>query len=390
MKKFKTVVLVVLDVVRVVMATVMGLMSIAGVVLSVSDFIADAVVYDLGYAARNCYWSLLVCSAFGLALFIFILFRLITKSEQYKLYVCDHKRATRSDHGSELSEVMEAIRGERFEYLALFDEDGYKLAEGTYSLPYTCTVTKEDAIYLYDTDTGLHNHPSGSAGHSENDIAFQLKYGIRRSIVVSLRQTYILENPFVDTEEWREDGEYPFSVSDVIKSYRRMDLLPSRWAMKRLAKKYGLKFYTERVHRKPKGALFKHQVQTRLLHACMSFVLALSLLPPLPAPSIVHHEKYIPEDTISVCVYSEDEYVVELPSRFVYYAWSDSVQTFCARYATEKTWRGDGPSEARLPGKIRDKVRADGGGDGELQRKDEVPLFNCAGEMDRGEVLPFD
>lgn len=348
----------------------MGLMSIAGVVVSVSDFIADAVVYDLGYAARNCYWRLLGRSAVGLALFIFVLFMLITKSKLYQLYVCGHKRATRSDHGSELSEVMEAIRSERFEYLALFDKDGYKLAEGTYSLPYICTVTEEDKIYFYDADTDLHNHPLGGAGHSENDIAFQLKYGIRRSIVVSPRQTYILENPFVDTEEWRKDGEYPFSVDDVIKSYRRMDLLPSRWAMKRLAKKYGLEFYTERVYRKPKGAMFKHQVQARLLHACMSFVLALSLLPPLPRPSVVHHEKYIPEDTISVCVYSEDEYVVELPSCFVYYAWSDSVQAFCVSYATEKTWRGDGPSEAPVLARkeeYRHKCEYNCPGDGKLQ-----------------------
>ncbi len=169
-------------------------------VVSLVGCIIDALLRIFMHVGSGVCWVLLLFSGVGMATFsvIRIVLPLILEDKpNARASAC----ATRSNHGSELSEVMEAIRSERFEYLALFDKNGHKLAEGTMSSPNKCMVAEEDRIYIYDADTMLHNHPGGLLPHSRNDIRFQLKYGIRQSIVVSRRQVYILENPFVDTEE---------------------------------------------------------------------------------------------------------------------------------------------------------------------------------------------
>ncbi len=134
------------------------------------------------------------------------------------------------------------------------------------------------------------------------------------------------------------------------------------------AEKYGLKFYIGSFHKKPK--VFTRRVQTKFIQAAMAFVLLLSLIPPLPKSPTVSREKCIPEGTIAVHVYDEYMYRAELPSCFVYYFWSNSAQAFSCYDIVEKTWHGDGPSEAPVLARkeeYRHKCGYNCPGDGKLQ-----------------------
>ncbi len=164
------------------------------------------------------------------------------------------KVAIRSDHGDNLKEVMEAIRHEEWEYNAVFDSSGRKLAEGTYQSPKICSIAPEDwqEVNRYEIEViDLHNHPSGSAFSPQDFRVFMRHDIIKQFIVVSRKHNYILVKP---------EGSYE-GLQDEVKSYAKMmhhkyfwlkDISFWLWsviAAKKTAEKFGLEFRIERVPR---------------------------------------------------------------------------------------------------------------------------------------------
>lgn len=163
--------------------------------------------------------------------------------------------ATVSDHGSRLEEVMENIRTEVFEYDAIFDLEGNKLAEGTYSSPFRCNIRSEDWAAIRkrrEAAIRVHNHPGRSNGafSSQDFKAFLSEELIKKSIVVTEKYNYILEKV--------HDMDYSL-LQDVAKAYSTKvqqkyawiyGLSPRIWsvvAAHKTAKHFDLRFRIEHL-----------------------------------------------------------------------------------------------------------------------------------------------
>lgn len=165
-----------------------------------------------------------------------------------------------SNHGDNLKEVMEAIRCEAWEYSAVFDLSGRKLAEGTYQSPTVCNISEEDWRKL-DTKreevVRIHNHPAPYDGSfSEQDFYnFLFRDYIRKYIVVTRKYNFVLEKT-VDSYSSlaREAMDY---AERLFKKYLRLSHLSYlAWTVlvsRKTAKRFDLKFRVERVSRATAG-----------------------------------------------------------------------------------------------------------------------------------------
>ena len=118
--------------------------------------------------------------------------------------------AIKSHHGDTLSEVMEAIRREPLEYIAVCDKNGVVIAEGTMLATDRCNLTPEGYSALKDVDGGcimVHNHPGYSESpFSPDDVnKFVGTDKIAKTIVVTPHFTYTMEKK-VDTESCQVAG----------------------------------------------------------------------------------------------------------------------------------------------------------------------------------------
>ncbi len=164
------------------------------------------------------------------------------------------QKAVTADHGNRIEDVMEAIRHEEYEYLAYFNFDGEKIAEGTFLLPDMCNVTAEDwtRVYLYKKEViGVHNHPGeDNMAFSDGDFeSFLSQKHYRRSIVVTKDYDYVLEK--VGDSKTPLRGEARTYVRKMDIRYAWLSVFSARlWSIvvaRRAAKRFGLIFSVERV-----------------------------------------------------------------------------------------------------------------------------------------------
>ncbi len=105
------------------------------------------------------------------------------------------EEAIETDHGMNLSNVMEALRDELVEYKAVFDANGNKLAEGSILSPSKCALPKGKWSQISGrAKINLHNHPSLSDGSfSPQDFHSLVACQFRQDIVITLHYTYIMD-----------------------------------------------------------------------------------------------------------------------------------------------------------------------------------------------------
>lgn len=137
--------------------------------------------------------------------------------------------AITANHGGRLETAMEAIRNEKYEYMAYFNLAGHKLAEGTYLSPDHCNITTEDWQKVRSSGEEiikLHNHPNTNTAFSAGDFAAFLSHDFfRQTIVVTKGYNYILEKTGNGYEHLQDEVEayinkmdirygwiYPFSI----------------------------------------------------------------------------------------------------------------------------------------------------------------------------------
>lgn len=163
-----------------------------------------------------------------------------------------------SNHGSNLIEVMEAIRNEKLEYLAYFDLEGKKLAEGTYLLPAKCSITTEDWYNIYyrgEDVMEVHNHPGHSnVAFSVQDFkSFLQQDFIRKTVVVTKDYNFILEKVGNGYETSQDDAKAYVKRIDI--AYAWLSVFSARlWSIvvaRKTAEKFGLKFEAERINQTP-------------------------------------------------------------------------------------------------------------------------------------------
>ncbi len=177
----------------------------------------------------------------------------------YECLGSDHKEhnAVTADHGGRLEEVKEAIRHEKFEYLAYFDSTGNKLAEGTLLSPCRCNITTEDRNKIRQRAKEvieLHNHPgkTNSALSSADFRTFLNDELSRKMIVVTKDYNYILEKTCRTSKSGDEVDEY---YNTVWSKYEWLTFFTEQLrrvtAMHKTSKHFGIKFRMECVPREP-------------------------------------------------------------------------------------------------------------------------------------------
>lgn len=145
-----------------------------------------------------------------------------------------------TDHGPTLYSVIQAIRNEEVEVLAIFSETGTKLAEVSnfHESMVRIGQTISPSTLSHET-TLVHNHPNSNSTFSPNDIAAFMYYRCNRAIVVTEDETY--EAVF--------SREY--SIKDAKRAKKRLKRLIRQTkndknhvlANKILAREFGYQFY---------------------------------------------------------------------------------------------------------------------------------------------------
>lgn len=161
-----------------------------------------------------------------------------------------------SDHGNYIEEVMDVIRREKFEYLAYFNFNGKKIAEGTLLSPDESCLTIEDWHKVYSQGAEaieVHNHPGiFDVAFSDQDFALFLSRDFcRKAVVVTKRYNYILEKTSYDYEISQAEAETYVHKMDI--RYVWLSFFSVRlWSVvvaHKTAKHFNLKFSIERVRR---------------------------------------------------------------------------------------------------------------------------------------------
>lgn len=228
----------------------------------------------------------LLVSAVGCLALVPFLWRLIRVTFSEELKEEKNSRldmAITSNHGDNLKEVMEVIRREEWEYNAVFDLSGSKLAEGTYQSPNKCNLTSEDWQKIAQRGEeiiDLHNHPGRDSSFSPQDFKAFMQYDfIKQFIVVSRRYNYILVKP---------KGGYE-GLQDEVKSYAEMMDRRYFWleiisfwlwsviTAKKTAEKFGLEF---RVERAPQPTARKNAFRIGLATCAILALCSIGLLRP--------------------------------------------------------------------------------------------------------------
>lgn len=170
--------------------------------------------------------------------------------------------AITSNHGNFITEFMEQARDEEYEYAACFDLSGNKLAEGTLLSSYECCIAKEDWHNIRrrgDKIISVHNHPNSNRAFSAGDFSSFLRNDfVRMSIVVTKDYNFILEKKW----DWVcYELSYDSAKTYVEKMRNRYgwlsifsDHLCSVVVNYMTARKYGLQFSIEYIHRTSKSA----------------------------------------------------------------------------------------------------------------------------------------
>lgn len=243
-----------------------------GLLLSYTATLVCDIVYDVAVKWLSPYLASIICMVISILAMLVLLAFIIVKiedifpddaqaeptdqSEDHEAETeSQTKVAIRSNHGNSLKEVMEAIRHEEWEYDAIFDLSGKKLAEGTFQSPGSCNITPEDWLEVkqYGGEViELHNHPGRDNAFSPQDFkAFMHCDSIKQSIVGSKKHNYFLVKP---------EGSYE-GVQNGAKSYAEMMHRKYFWlenisfwlwsviTAKKTAEKFGLEFRIERVPR---------------------------------------------------------------------------------------------------------------------------------------------
>lgn len=228
----------------------------------------------------------LLVSGVGCLALVPFLWRLIRATFSEELKEEKNSRldtAITSNHGDNLKEVMEVIRREEWEYNAVFDLSGSKLAEGTYQSPNKCNLTSEDWQKIAQRGEeiiDLHNHPGRDSSFSPQDFKAFMQYDfIKQFIVVSRRYNYILVKP---------KGGYE-GIQDEVKSYAEMMDRRYFWleiisfwlwsviTAKKTAEKFGLEF---RVERAPQPTARKNAFHIGLATCAILALCSIGLLRP--------------------------------------------------------------------------------------------------------------
>ena len=193
------------------------------------------------------------------------------------------QEAVASDHGSYIKEVMDAIRCEKFEYLACFDFNGNKIAEGTLLSSNICNVTTEDWCNIRSQGIeiiAVHNHPGffDTAFSGKDFEVFLSKDFLRKTIVVTKRHNYILEKTSYSYDIPRIKVflyAYKMSTKYVWLSFFSVHLWSIVVAHK-TAKHFSLKFSIERIRR----------MSTTILHIVLSILIVLITMACLTKPAV--------------------------------------------------------------------------------------------------------
>lgn len=167
--------------------------------------------------------------------------------------------AVASDHGDDLTTVMEAIRNEPLEYRAMFDINERKLTEGTLNSPERCNVpTKEWRKVYNDIHIDLHNHPGfPQTSFSDADYRSMIQTRARYMIVVTKSFNYIMENPRCNHKGGptaEEVGNYAQRL--LCEHIVALVLFPCRYSQyvsRRVAQKFGFIYHIEDLRRNALG-----------------------------------------------------------------------------------------------------------------------------------------
>lgn len=171
-----------------------------------------------------------------------------------------------SNHGDNLAAVMEAIRHEHYEYVAIFDTDGHKLVEGTLLSPYQCDIPRAEWSHVRNlARMHLHNHPGfEQTAFSDNDYYNMILCKFQYAVVVTHWFTYTIENPYWNRDDGpsaREVGLYAARLNTV--GFLGYGFFP-RWysciVSYLVARKFGLKFHVEDVRVQKIKAFLRHQL----------------------------------------------------------------------------------------------------------------------------------
>lgn len=176
-----------------------------------------------------------------------------------------------SDHGQDLSKVMRALRTEKFEYDAVFDLEGDKLAEGTLGSCCRCNISSEswdrivESGVLNQALVNLHNHPGyEQLSFSAQDFYVLLDSEFYRSIVVTRDYNFVMENPWwnrddaPDSEEVKAFAQHLYGVDEDDEQNIKIlnanvfwlllfPRLYSWYVSYRTAKRFGLKYRIETI-----------------------------------------------------------------------------------------------------------------------------------------------
>lgn len=181
-----------------------------------------------------------------------------------------------SNHGSSLKEVMEAIRNEELEYLAFFDLEGKKLAEGTYLSPDKCNITTEDwhsICHRGEEVMKVHNHPSRSnvAFSAQDFRSFLCQDFIRKTVVVTKDYNFIMEKIGNGYEASQDDAKAYVEKMDIMYSWLSTfsDRLWSIVVARKTAEKFGLQFRVERINQAPTRSFASVGIATCLVLAAL-------------------------------------------------------------------------------------------------------------------------
>lgn len=143
-----------------------------------------------------------------------------------------------ADHGRNLTEVIQNLRGERYEYIALFDETGNKLIERTLLCRSSTSLSDADAVRYdpqYQQLVELHNHPDDDIPFSINDITLIIRHKPLLSIVVAKENLYILI-PRAETAQYSDELKH-----DVSSLYERTYLANYfQWALRRKSRRHSI------------------------------------------------------------------------------------------------------------------------------------------------------
>lgn len=233
--------------------------------------------------------------------------------------------AISSDHGNNLSMVMEALRYEPLEYRAIFNANGNKLAEGTLLSPAHCNVASVDSLKVKYAELDLHNHPgTDNLAFSGRDLKNLIANSTHNKRVVTMDYTYFVENPY-----WRgeSDAEYPFSIAEFNDFIDKTFELPrfvwwlrdisdtfAKWhsihLVHRIAHRFGLKFCIQN-HRLEyiKSHLWTRQIQGSITRYAAVFGIAIMML--APSTSSGYATSVIARNTQDIKVIPEQELVYD-------------------------------------------------------------------------------